>query len=38
LAQAGGNPGAGMAAPAQPRFDILEFIVEGDTLLGAVAI
>jgi len=27
-----------MAAPAQPRFDILEFIVEGDTLLGAAAI
>ncbi len=25
-------------APAQPRFDILEFIVEGDTLLGSAAI
>ncbi|MDH4391508.1 MAG: ShlB/FhaC/HecB family hemolysin secretion/activation protein [Aquabacterium sp.] len=29
---------AASAAPAQPRFDILEFIVEGDTLLGAAAI
>jgi hemolysin activation/secretion protein len=26
------------AVPAQPRFDILEYVVEGDTLLGSAAI
>lgn len=29
---------AQVPAPAAPRFDILEFVVEGDTLLGAAAI
>ena len=35
----GGEARAGVPAPgAQPRFDILEFIVLGDTVLGAAAI
>jgi hemolysin activation/secretion protein len=33
-----GGPAAAQPGGAAPRFDILEFVVEGDTLLGAAAI
>jgi hemolysin activation/secretion protein len=32
------SPALAQPAPAEPSFDILEFVVEGDTVLGAVAI
>ncbi len=38
LAQFSGTATAQVGSTEQPRFDILEFVVEGDTLLGAAAI